>query len=146
MNFLQGLLDRIRHLLQVNLAHDVKSVIGHRISFLSETMESDLEGTRRRPPGAGLTCRNFAFSGFSQFEKIVKIPARLLAHFFRCHRSKYAELERSFYHERRLVALAAMRHRRQIWRVRLNQHALQRNLERGLANLLGLREGQVTGE
>jgi hypothetical protein len=41
MNLFQRLLDGVRDLLQVNLAHDVKSVFGHRISFLSEMMESN---------------------------------------------------------------------------------------------------------
>ncbi len=41
VDFLQCLLDGIGNLLQIDLAHDVKSVIGHRISILSEMMESD---------------------------------------------------------------------------------------------------------
>jgi hypothetical protein len=41
MDLLQRLLDCVRDLGQVDLAHDVKSVFGHRISILSEMMESD---------------------------------------------------------------------------------------------------------
>src|SRR6202043_270370 len=78
VDLLQRLLDGVRHLLQVNLAHDVKSVIGHRISILSEMMEYDCEVNRKSLPKAGLSRRNFGFSGFSQFEKIVEIAGSLL--------------------------------------------------------------------
>jgi hypothetical protein len=41
VDLLQRLLDGVFHFLDVDLAHDVKSVLGHRISILSEMMESD---------------------------------------------------------------------------------------------------------
>jgi hypothetical protein len=41
VNLLQRLLDGVRNLLQINLAYDVKGVIGHRISILSEMKKSN---------------------------------------------------------------------------------------------------------
>jgi hypothetical protein len=41
VNLLQGLLDGVRNFLQIDFADNVKAVIGHRISFVSEMMESN---------------------------------------------------------------------------------------------------------
>ena len=53
---------------------------------------------------------------------------------------------RGFEDERRLIALATVRNRRQIGRVGLDQHALQWNFHCGVANLLRLGKSHIAGE
>src|SRR5579863_844306 len=90
--------------------------------------------------------RNFAFSRFSNFEKIVEIARRALAHFLHRQPAQLAQFPRRILHERRLVPLPTMRHRRQIWRVGLDEHPVKWNFQRRVANLLRLGESDVSRE
>jgi hypothetical protein len=83
VNLFQGLLNGVGDLLQVDLADNVETVIGHRISILSEMMESYPEGIRRRFLEGRLSGGNFAFRDFSEFEKIVEILGSAVPHLFR---------------------------------------------------------------
>src|SRR5580693_8707729 len=76
-----------------------------------------------------LRSRYFAFRDFSQFEKIVEIAGSQLAYFIHGERAQFAQPPRRLFHEGWLVALSPVRNRRQIRRVGLDQHTVERNLE-----------------
>ena len=59
---------------------------------------------------------------------------------------KSAILPRHLFYERGLVALAAMRHRREKRRIGLNEHAVERNHAGSVANVLRLGKGDVAGK
>ena len=91
----------------------------------------------------GLTRRNFAFSDFSQFEKSVEIARSKFAELAGGKPAQFAQLLSSLGDECRLIALAAMRHRRQKGRVSLDEHSVQGHFQRGITNLLRLGKGYI---
>src|SRR5437868_13610375 len=68
MNFLEGLLDGVGDLLQVDLAHDIESIFWH-----ADLPKNCANQPLRVPEEAELTPWNFFFVRFSQSEKVVEI-------------------------------------------------------------------------
>src|ERR1044071_5245210 len=95
---------------------------------------------------AVLAVQNFVFGAFSQIEEFVEIGGCLLPDFLQREASQLADAARGFQHKRRLVTLAAMRHRRKKRTVGFNEHPLERRLLRRLANLLALGKCNVAGK
>src|SRR5437660_3704508 len=79
-------------------------------------------------------------------EEFSKICCRLFRDFLHRYPAQLPELPRHFSHKSRLVALAAVRYRRQERRIRLNEHALQRNFFRCLADILRLGKSHIAGK
>ena len=79
-------------------------------------------------------------------EEFLKVRRRALRNLAHRYPAQLPELPRHFFHESRLVALAAVRYRRQERRIRLNEHALQRNFFGRLANILRLGKSHIAGK
>src|SRR5450755_523198 len=79
-----------------------------------------------------------AWIGFSQFEKGVEIGGCLPADVFRRQSADLAQLPGHFLYKYRLVAFAAVGHRRQEWRVGFDEHAFQRYFLGGVTDRLRL--------
>src|ERR1700722_6164101 len=90
--------------------------------------------------------RNFVFSNFNRFEKIVEVAGGVFADFFRGKPAKFAQLPRGFRHERRLISLAAVGHGREEWAIGLNQHPVEGNFVSGVPNLLSFGKGDVASK
>src|SRR5260221_5262827 len=121
MNLLERLLDGVRRLIQVNLAHYIKAAIGHTFLIFLKQWNLNL----RLPEARALERRNFAFNHFSQFEKLVKIARGLLSDLFKREPTQFAQLPCRLHDERRLVALAPVRDWREVRTIRLDQHAVE---------------------
>src|ERR1700679_2108437 len=81
-----------------------------------------------------------------QLEESPEVFTRLAADFFGRYSSQLANLPCRLDDKRRFVALAAVWHRREIWRIRLNEDAVERSHRRGFANILRLGIGDVAGK
>src|SRR5437868_12750316 len=131
MNFLEGLLDGVGDLLQVDLAHDIESIFWH-----ADLPKNCANQPLRVPEEAELTPWNFFFVRFSQSEKFVEIAGCQVSGFFGRNTAQFAQLAGDFLYECRLVPLAAMRNRREEGRIRLDENAIKRHLRRCFPNLL----------
>src|SRR5215472_9860102 len=125
---------------------------------------SGIQKTRESPPRIPLwanpapTLNRFArpnldastkLNGLGRFVKgkeAAKILRGLHAHFLRRQSPQFAQLPRRFHHERRLVSLAPMRHRRQVGRVGFDKHAVERDMPGRVADGLRLGKGDITGK
>src|SRR5262249_12022847 len=116
-------------------ADDIESVLGH--VFLDEP------SMLRVSEDAVLAVQNFVFGAFRQIEEFVEIGGSPLPHFFKREASQVAYTTRRFYYKRRLVTLATIRHRRKKRTIGFNEHAIERDLLRGVANLLSFGEGHI---
>src|SRR5260370_8662890 len=101
---------------------------------------------RRKSLAAGLGPLNCVFNRFGDFEEIVEIPRGLLAQLFHAQPKQFAEFARCFLDERRLVSPPAMGHRCEKWGIGLDQHAVQRDLDGSVANLLCLGKRDIARE
>src|SRR5208282_2442594 len=77
---------------------------------------------------------------------LVEIPRGLRADLFCGHVAQFADLTGYLPDKRRLVALAAMRNRGQVGRVGFDQHAVERNHLRRVADRLRLGKGDIAGK
>src|SRR5437868_2586675 len=81
-----------------------------------------------------------------QLKKVVEIPGSLVADLLNRKAAQSGDLACNFDHECRFVALAAVRDRRKERRIRFDEHALERYLACGLADIFSLGEGHISGE
>src|SRR5207302_206503 len=93
-----------------------------------------------------LDARSTGVHCFRQRKETIEIATRLPPDFLRRESPQFTQLPRDLLYKRRLVALAAMRHRCQVGRVRLNQHAIQWNLFGCILNLLRFWKRHIAGE
>src|SRR5262252_9905908 len=87
-----------------------------------------------------------SFACFIQFEEFVKVLRGSVAHFFKRQIAYLADLPGYFLHVGGLVPLPAVGDWRQIRRIGFDQHAIEGNKLRGVADILRFRESDVTGE
>src|SRR5271165_1033828 len=88
----------------------------------------------------------YTLVGLRQPKKGGEILRSLLADFFGRKTAQFADLARSLDDECGFVALAAMRRRREIRRIGLDEHAVERHDGGRVANVLRLGKGDVAGE
>src|SRR5438105_15897308 len=100
----------------------------------------------RLPEEAVLAPQIFASVGFGQFEKVVEIVGGLAANFFHRKSAEFAQLPGNFLYERRFVALATIRNRRQKGRISFNQCAFWGYISGCIADGLCLGKGDVARE
>src|SRR6266536_1424386 len=79
-------------------------------------------------------------------EKGAEVLQRHRAGLFRCKLAQSGKVTRGLHHERRLVALAAMRNRRQVGAVGLQKETVERHHFSGLADVLRLGIAEISGE
>src|SRR5437016_14150587 len=93
-----------------------------------------------------LDARSTGVHCFRQRKETIEIATRLPPGFLRRESPQFTQLPRDLLYKRRLVALAAMRHRCQVGRVRLNHHRIQWHLFGCLLNLLRFWKRHIAGE
>src|SRR5215469_9058615 len=142
MDLLQRLLDGIRYLLQVDLADDVETIIGHGFLIFLKQRNLNLRLTEV----SALAGRNFAFSDFSDFEKIVEIAGGSLSNLFHGEPAQLSDFAGRFFYICRFISFSAVRNWGQVGAISLDEHAIERYLQRGIADLLGLGKRYIAGK
>src|SRR5438552_13628998 len=92
------------------------------------------------------TSAGISVNSFADFEKFVKVLRRLRSDLLGRSPAKFANLPCHLFNEGGLIALPAMWDRRQIGRIRFDQHAVERDDPAGLADILRLGKAYVSGK
>ena len=85
-------------------------------------------------------------AGSRQAKKSIEIFCRRQSHGLIVRTTNLCQLLRHPLHHGRFIPFAAIRHRSQEGRIRLNQHAVRRQLRRHISDGLGLGKGDIAGE
>ena len=90
--------------------------------------------------------RNFVFSNFNRFEKIVEVAGGSFANFFGGKSAQFAKFSSGFGYEGRLIPFAAIGYGRKKWAIGFDQHAVERNFEGSVTNLLSFGKSHIASE
>src|SRR2546426_8863077 len=88
----------------------------------------------------------YGVRGFGKRKEAIEIVRSLASHLFRRDSPKLADLPGNFLHECGLIAFAAMWNWCEEGRVGFNQHSVERDLFRGISNLLRFWESDISGK